>query len=75
MYRGSLVEIGPTEAVFGSPQHDYTKALLSAIPLPDPLRERQRQRLDFDAMTFRRGGVMTEVAPEHFVLRQGEAEQ
>ena len=75
MYRGSLVEIGSTEAVFGSPQHDYTKALLSAIPLPDPIRERQRRRLDFDAMTFRREGVMTEVAPEHFVLRQGEAEQ
>ena len=68
MYRGKLVELGPTETVFAHPRHDYTKALLSAIPLPDPIRERQRRRLDFDAMTFRRDGVMGEVEPGHFVL-------
>ena len=38
MYRGKLVELGPTETVFAHPRHDYTKALLSAIPLPDPIR-------------------------------------
>ncbi len=68
MYRGKLVELGPTETVFAHPRHDYTKALLSAIPLPDPIRERQRRRLDFDAMTFRWDGVMGEVEPGHFVL-------
>ena len=68
MYRGKLVELGPTETVFAHPRHDYTKALLSAIPLPDPIRERQRRRLDFDTMTFRRDGVMGEVEPGHFVL-------
>lgn len=72
MYRGRLVEIGPTEAVFARPRHDYTRALLSAIPLPDPIRERQRQRSDFDAMTFCREGTMTETEPGHFVLL-GEA--
>ena len=75
MYRGRLVEIGPTEAVFARPRHDYTRALLSAIPLPDPIRERQRQRVDFDAVTFCREGTMTETEPGHFVLLGEEAAQ
>jgi peptide/nickel transport system ATP-binding protein len=37
MYLGELVEVGPTEAVFSPPYHPYTRALLSAIPEPDPL--------------------------------------
>jgi oligopeptide transport system ATP-binding protein len=36
MYLGNLVEIGPAQAVFNEPQHPYTRALLSANPLPDP---------------------------------------
>lgn len=75
MYRGRLVEIGPTEAVFARPRHDYTRALLSAIPLPDPIRERQRQRVDFDAVTFCREGTMTETEPGHFALLGEEAAQ
>lgn len=75
MYRGKLVEIGPAEAVFARPRHDYTRALLSAIPLPDPIRERQRQRVDFDAVTFCREGTMTETEPGHFALLGEEAAQ
>lgn len=75
MYRGKLVEIGPTEAVFARPRHDYTRALLSAIPMPDPIRERQRQRVDFDAVTFCREGTMTETEPGHFALLGEEAAQ
>ena len=75
MHRGKLVEIGPTEAVFARPRHDYTRALLSAIPLPDPIRERQRQRVDFDAVTFCREGTMTETEPGHFALLGEEAAQ
>jgi oligopeptide/dipeptide ABC transporter ATP-binding protein len=44
MYFGSLVEEGPTEAVFSNPAHPYTKALLEAAPIPDPRRQRQRTR-------------------------------
>jgi dipeptide transport system ATP-binding protein len=42
MYLGRAVEQGPREAIFGNPQHPYTRALLSATPQPDPLRKRER---------------------------------
>jgi peptide/nickel transport system ATP-binding protein len=38
MYRGRLVEMGPTEQVIDHPSHDYTRALISAVPRPDPRR-------------------------------------
>ncbi|SFU11744.1 oligopeptide/dipeptide ABC transporter ATP-binding protein [Mesorhizobium sp. YR577] len=45
MYLGHLVETGPTTAVFANPVHPYTEALLSAVPLPDPVLQRQRRRI------------------------------
>lgn len=72
MYHGRLVEVGPTNALFNNPLHPYTQALLSAIPTPDPIAERSRKRVDFDELDFDREGVLTEVAPDHFVLRKEE---
>ncbi|WP_432890063.1 dipeptide ABC transporter ATP-binding protein [Kribbella sp. CA-245084] len=45
MYLGKFVEYGEVGAVFEDPQHPYTAALLSAIPLPDPVKERARERI------------------------------
>jgi peptide/nickel transport system ATP-binding protein len=45
MYLGRFAEIGGVDEVFERPAHPYTQALLSAIPLPDPRKERQRRRI------------------------------
>ncbi len=45
MYLGKLVEVGSVEEVFDHPRHPYTQALLSAIPIPDPVKERARHRV------------------------------
>lgn len=45
MYRGRIVEIGPAADIYAFPRHPYTRALLSAIPMPDPRSERKRQRI------------------------------
>ena len=45
MYLGRIVEIGDAEDVYRRPTHPYTEALLSAIPVPDPVEQRRRKRI------------------------------
>ena len=71
MYFGKMVELADSEELFKNPLHPYTKSLLSAIPLPDPVYEKQRVRNHYnpivehdysvDAPSFR------EITPGHFV--------
>lgn len=74
MYRGRLVELAPTVDLFHNPCHPYTKALLSAIPIPDPILERKRKHISFDDLSFDHSGTMCEISPEHFVMQRKEAD-
>jgi ABC-type oligopeptide transport system ATPase subunit len=63
MYLGRIVEMGETAKLFASPQHPYTRALLSAIPVPDP--DAPRQRIVLDPSSFDRTAPLREVATGH----------
>jgi ABC-type oligopeptide transport system ATPase subunit len=64
MYRGRIVEVGNTARIFASPQHPYTQALLSAVPVLDP--DAPRQRIVFDDASVSRTTPLRETAPGHF---------
>jgi ABC-type oligopeptide transport system ATPase subunit len=63
MYLGKIVEMGETEAIFANPAHPYTRALLSAIPVPDP--DAPKQRVVLDPASFHREAPLREVGAGH----------
>lgn len=70
MHNGKLMELATADEVYNHPLHPYTKSLLSAVPLPDPVAERSRQRTDYnDAIEFDgQQRTLQEITPDHFVL-------
>lgn len=69
---GHIVETGPTEAIFANPVHPYTKSLLTAIPITDPIAEQKKQLSDYHA--FRNQYVnkaMKDLGDGHLVLDDG----
>ena len=71
MYFGNMVEMASSEELFLHPLHPYTKSLLSAIPYPDPIYEKNRKRLTYDPVRthdYRTDKpTLREVSPGHFV--------
>ena len=71
MYFGKMVELADSDELFKNPMHPYTKSLLSAIPLPDPVYEKQRTRITYNPLAEHDYSVdkpsFREIAPGHFV--------
>ena len=68
--KGRILELAGSEQLFANPVHPYTKALLSAVPIPDPVDERNRNLLVYNPSEYNYDGdspVWTEVEPGHFV--------
>ena len=71
MYFGKMVELADSDELFKNPLHPYTKSLLSAIPLPDPVYEKQRTRILYNPIAEHDYSVdkpsFREITPGHFV--------
>ena len=71
MYYGKIVELAPSNELFKNPLHPYTKSLLSAIPKPNPIVERNRERIiyrpDVDHDYSKEKPFMQEIKPGHFI--------
>ena len=80
MYYGKLVEMADSDELFKNPMHPYTRALLSAIPEPDPINEKKRKKIHYDPEMHRYGDgnqpSYHEIAPGHTIYcSDGEFEE
>lgn len=79
IHKGVIVEVAETEELFNNPIHPYTKSLLSAVPIPDPILERQKELVVYNPdqhdYTVDKPS-MVEIKPNHFVwANQSEVEK
>ena len=76
MYYGEIVELATSDELFAHPLHPYTHALLSAIPKPDPLSEKKRERYLYIPANehdySKEAPKLTEITPGHWVLANSE---
>ena len=76
MYFGNIVELASSDELFAHPLHPYTKALLSAIPKPDPLSEKVRKRFVYNPAKehdySKEEPTLQEITPGHFVMANSE---
>ena len=76
MYFGEMVELATSEELFKHPLHPYAKALLSAIPKPDPLTEKTRRRIIYDPRKehdySKEKPTLQEIVPGHWILANSE---
>jgi oligopeptide transport system ATP-binding protein len=75
IYRGNIVELARTEELFNHPLHPYTKSLLSAVPIPNPKLEREKELIVYDPKIHDYSvdkPSFHEVRPEHFVWANQE---
>lgn len=71
IYKGKIVELGKTEQLFSNPIHPYTKSLLSAIPYPDPEKERKKKILVYEPPLYKgKEEIWIEVGDGHFILME-----
>ncbi len=79
MYFGKMVELADSDEIFKNPLHPYTKSLLSAIPLPDPVYEKQRTRIIYNPIAEHNYEVdkpsFREITPGHFVYCNNAEEE
>lgn len=72
IHKGKIVELAESEELFAHPCHPYTRALLSAIPQPDPIAERQKKLIVYDPACHDYNAsnlpIWEEITPGHFVL-------
>ena len=78
MYFGKIVELASSEELFAHPLHPYTKSLLSAIPVPDPIAEKKRRRILYNPIASHDYSVdkptMREIKKGHFIYCNDEEE-
>lgn len=79
IHKGVIVEVAETEELFNNPIHPYTKSLLSAVPIPDPVLERQKELIVYNPEQHdytEDKPTMVEIKPNHFVwANQAEVEK